>query len=109
MAITSIENPAKFLWETGLLGEINRVVLHPRGLMLSVAVEGEAVRLGELARTDDPEGIDFGPESLTDIRRKLAHFGWLDPLPEREKALGYVVQPLTVEVHGARPDAIRKP
>lgn len=97
MATTKIEDAAQFLWETGLLGEINRVVLHPRGLMLAVAVgEGEPARFDELVRSDDPEGIDFGPDSLEDIARKLDHFGWRDPLPAREKAIGYVVQPLPI-------------
>lgn len=94
MATDTIANAARFLWDTGLLGEINRVVLHPRGLMLSVSVEDGRAQFHDLIRSDDPEGIEFGPESLADIRRKLAHFGWLDPLPAREKALGYVVQPL---------------
>ena len=35
-------NSAEWLLDTGLLGEINRLVLHPRGMALSVLQSGTA-------------------------------------------------------------------
>jgi hypothetical protein len=93
MAFHEIENPAAFLLESGLLGEINRVVLHPRGLALGVGVnEGRATSC-RLNRTDDPEGWDFDAAGLEDILRKLTASGLLEPLAARKAAFGFAVQP----------------
>lgn len=46
---------AQFLQENGLLGEINRLVLHPRGLALAVHVAGE---------TRDPT-----PQEVSELRK----------------------------------------
>lgn len=98
-----IHDAAAFLYDSGLLGEINRVVLHPRGLALAInheTTEGgpegktRALSIGGVLRTDDPEGYEFSDLDLVTIRRKLEDAGLFDPLPSREKALGYVVQPL---------------
>jgi hypothetical protein len=99
-----IHNAAEFLFDSGLLGEINRVVLHPRGLALGVNHEEErgpdgevrdrAISFSAISRTDDPGGYDFSAADLAVIRRKLEASGMLDPLPQREADLGCIVQPL---------------
>ena len=53
----------------GFLPEVNRLFLHPHGLALSVVVEGDVVRLGEIWDCrDDPEGIVF-VNGLIDLRK----------------------------------------
>jgi hypothetical protein len=104
--MTKIENAAEFLRSTGLLMEINRVVLHPRGLALSVdcpSVNEPATRFGPLLDArDDPEGFIFGDgngggfaESAGRLRA-AERDGRCPVSPAREKCLGYVVQPLPV-------------
>ncbi len=41
------------------------------------------------------EGFIFGdgPDGLRALRAKLASTGMLDPLPERERRLGFVIEP----------------
>ncbi len=48
----------------GLLMEVNRLFLHPRGLALEIVVEdGAEVRFGAVwDYRDDPEGIAFGDD-----------------------------------------------
>lgn len=69
---------ARRLYETGLLGEINRVVLHPFGLALSVATNeaGEVLGFGPLlqAPEDDDEGYVFDEETLQMAQEKLQRF-----------------------------------
>jgi hypothetical protein len=68
-----VPGAAKFLLDTGLLAEINRLVLHPRGLALPVNVEddGQVAFVDYLLKTDDPEGMEMGHELLKEIREKL--------------------------------------
>lgn len=96
-----IYNAAKFLNDTGLLFEINRQVLHPLGLALSVSIQKDRTVVfgGILDCRHDPEGWIFADEELQDGARKLqAYMGehGNKALITREKALGFVVQPLDV-------------
>jgi hypothetical protein len=96
----TIDNAAKFLRSTGLLVEINRVVLHPRGLALSVIEEddGSVSRFGPLLDVrGDPEGMAFAEDDLiesADRLRKAEADGTCPVCPRRQQALGYVVQPV---------------
>ena len=71
---------ARFLLDTGLLGEVNRVILHPRGLALSVGdneLDGDAreVRFHSvLDYRDDPGGISFDDDTAKEIEAKLSKF-----------------------------------
>mgnify|MGYP003421126054 CR=1 FL=1 len=70
-----LKGAAKFLYETGLLAEINRLVLHPRGLALAVNIEdnGETTFLDDLFdHRNDQDGMEMGPALLAEIRTKLA-------------------------------------
>lgn len=69
-----VKDAAKFLLEAGLLGEINRKVLHPLGLALIVKenLDGTCKFSNELLDCrDDFEGISFPESSLKDIQKKL--------------------------------------
>jgi hypothetical protein len=93
---------AKYLLDTGLLFEINRTVLHPLGLALSVECDDETEEVNGFAylwdSTDDSEGICFSTEILVEGRKKLD--GYLAErdvkklYEERKKALGYIIQPI---------------
>jgi hypothetical protein len=81
--------------DSGILQEINRRLLHPRGLAMFVTIdadEGEQ-RVG-IFTDDDPEGWGFGGDDWeSEARGKAARFDALLK-PDRESALGYVEQPL---------------
>jgi hypothetical protein len=96
----TIDDAAKFMRSTGLLTEINRVVLHPRGLALSVIQEddGSVSRFGPLLDVrDDPEGMIFGEDDLSESvenLRRAQEDGRCPVLPSRLSRLGYVIQPV---------------
>lgn len=73
---------AQLLLDSGLLGEINRAILHPRGLALSVEVDDDrAVGFAGLADyRDDPSGIWFDAELRREIAAKLAAYDAEHPL-----------------------------
>lgn len=75
---------AQFLQENGLLGEINRLVLHPRGLALAVLVDPTTDRAvdfaGLLDCRDDPEGIKFSDAMNQKITERLAAYDAQHPL-----------------------------
>lgn len=87
---------AEELYNTGLLFEINRRVLHPLGLAMSVQVEGDGtVDIAPLVRTSDPEGIHYWPETLEEGFKKYQAFmkaGGLERMRRREEVLGYIEQ-----------------
>lgn len=100
-------NPAAaavFLRDSGLLGEINRRVLHPLGLALQLETgrpddggEEPLIGLGTLIRVDAPDGIVFDQDTLDDVAAKLHAFMSRDGLTRhltRLRAVGYVEQPL---------------
>jgi hypothetical protein len=98
-----IENAARFLQETGLLAEINRVVLHPRGLALSIVakerhstVHVDVVGFGPLYEKRDDEGIIFSEKDLARATAQLLSAeasGEVAIRPHRQERLGFVVQP----------------
>jgi hypothetical protein len=100
----AIENAARFLQETGLLAEINRVVLHPRGLALSIiakerphTVHFDVLGFGPIYEKRDDEGIVFREEELAKAAAQLRASetdGTVPIRPGREERLGFVVQPV---------------
>lgn len=83
---------------SGLLQEINRLFLHPMGLALEILINdqtGEKSLGGIWDYRDKPEGLTFDSEIVNDpiFTQKAINVQSL-VLPDREKLLGYVVQPL---------------
>ena len=99
----TIPNAASSLHETGLLAEINRLVLHPRGLALSIiaqerphTVHFEVQGFGPLYEKRDAEGIVFSEKDLAQAAAQLRAAeadGTVSVRPERRERLGFVVQP----------------
>jgi len=95
-----LDDPADFLLTSGLLFEINRRILHPYGLALSVKVDVEtdkpttafAIQIWD--NTDDPEGIAFEDETFKAGLTKFHTFRQtqLRRLAHRLIGLGYIVQ-----------------
>lgn len=99
--IKYIKNPIQFLRDSGLLFEINRTLLHPLGIAMSVQLplEGEEnTKDGVISlwdSTDDPEGIVYGHETfLSGAERYMNYMDEVgDPkLAERFDELGYYIQ-----------------
>lgn len=87
-------SPAE-LRESGILQELNRRLLHPRGLAMFVSMDddGELREIG-IVRDEDPEGWTFrGPEYEEGAAERAAEFAGL-LLEGRRSALGYVIQPI---------------
>lgn len=93
--------------DAGLLHEINRRLLHPMGLALAVTVDeetGEGVLEDANAAAvaiwdyrDDPEGMVFADEALDPEKARRVRRMFDAAAGEREKLLGYVVQPVDGE------------
>jgi hypothetical protein len=84
------------LRESGLLHEINRLLLHPVGLALYVDPAQDTI--GVYDDRQDPEGWYYhedtlSPEKATAVAELIEQRG-----PARFEALGYVVQPLSPDV-----------
>lgn len=84
--------------DSGLLQEVNRRLLHPRGLAMFVVLpdsdDEEITSTLGIMVDDDVEGWTFGgPEWEADAATKARRFDEL-LMPEREGALGFVEQPL---------------
>lgn len=99
MKITENEtgDGSKFLQDSGLLFEINRTLLHPLGLALSVErnLETGEVRFDRLVDTEDSEGFVFSPEDFAEARARLVTFMMKDGavhILTREASLGFKVQ-----------------
>jgi len=97
--IPNIPNPTEFLCDTGLLFEINRQIMHPLGLALSIVVSDEP--LGGQVPTfsiqdfrDDPEGVLFDPDVFGEAEEKLARFMETNAerLRIRQENLGFLFQ-----------------
>lgn len=74
---------AQFLMDSGLLGEINRVVLHPRGLGLAVQVDDDGRAVGFSGLLDyRPSEIQFSPEMIEDIITRVAAYDAAHPIKE---------------------------
>jgi hypothetical protein len=95
--IKYIENPEKFLVESGLLFEINRRILHPLGLALFIEEDekGHYELGGILDCRSDPEGILYDETAFQagheKLNRFMAKFGDRK-LQERYERLGFIVQ-----------------
>jgi hypothetical protein len=92
-----LDDPWKFLADTGLLFELNRLVLHPLGLALVMSVDdaGNHTLAGIWDNRDDPEGIAFAADAYANGEEKSAAYRrthFVPRLPWRFKALGYIVQ-----------------
>jgi len=96
----SSKEAARYLYKTGLLFEINRKVLHPLGLALSVNVDEKTDEVlgfaGLWDSTADPEGLRFAPESFMEgldrLSKYLVDIDIGEVLKQRRAALGYVIQ-----------------
>lgn len=101
--IEYVKNPINFLRETGLLYEINRTILHPLGLAMSVQLpkhEGEETDVGVIQLWDcrnEKEGVLYAEETfmsgLEKYTKFMEEFGE-NKLNERFEELGYDVQSL---------------
>jgi len=96
-----LPNPAPLLSNTGLHGEINRLVLHKYGMALGYVVdESSNQRAAQLIVVDAhhaPEGLIYDEECLADIAQKLERFHNDEGnvrLTARYQRLGFTEQPL---------------
>lgn len=95
--IEKVEDSAKFLHESGLLGEINRMVLHPLGYALTlVKYDDGRVEFEGLRKTNDPAGYYF--DDLSDVADKLTKY--FPDIHERMRCrlrqYGFITQPLPI-------------
>jgi len=82
--------------ETGLLFEVNRLLLHLHGLALSVTKGDDgSIALEVLDARSDPEGCIFDEATLLAGNKKYMQFmvREKDRLETRRTALGFIVQP----------------
>ena len=85
----------QWLLDNGVIQEINRRVLHKRGLALAVEVGGESDGECHIRRTDDPAGYNFLFDDEDKARAKYVAFNaLLVDIDTRYDELGYMVQPL---------------
>lgn len=99
-SVTVRELPVRRFRELGLVHEINRLILHPIGMSMSVNIDPTTNEesFGPVWDClDDPEGIYFGDDYLDG--RKAERVALLIELRgvARMQALGYVVQPVPAE------------
>ena len=91
--------------ELGIVMEVNRRILHPLGLALEYEVptgDNPAV-LRVQDHRDDPEGVYFGDLTAADAERAAAlTVAMQERSLARERALGFIVQPLPTR-EGAQP------
>lgn len=96
--------PLKELLDMGLIFEINRRILHPLGMALSIEIEEDADDEGKFGGVwdsrDDPEGFEFGDEIFVEGLKKYEEYMKSEgdqKLAARVAALGYVIQGEPVE------------
>lgn len=93
------EHDLATLFDDGILQEINRRLLHPRGLTLAVVPRTGHARL---FTNPHPEGVLYSNDAARNAewvehgRAKAERFDAL-LRPEREARLGFVVQPLPAD------------
>lgn len=82
--------------EEGYLQELNRRFLHPLGLALEVEVEDDGTRRlgGVWDYRGDPEGIAYGPDTMSEDKARNVEQQFLDRAEARTQALGFFVQPI---------------
>ena len=87
---------AEFLLDSGLLFEINRVVLHPMGLALGINNEADPAEMYLVDHRHDLEGIIFEDDTFVEGETKMRKFFIENKLArkfsERLEKLGFVVQ-----------------
>ena len=94
------KDAAAYLYKTGLLFEINRIVLHPLGLALAVNCDDETDEVlgfdSLWDSTADPEGLRFAPDAYMEgLDRLTKYYNAIDVgqvLKQRRAALGFIVQ-----------------
>jgi hypothetical protein len=97
LKLKMIEDPAMFLFETGILYKINKAVLHPLGYALAIGKHenGEMSILGLIDYTTNPQGATYTKEAFEvgrqKFKRHLQEKGSAR-LKMRKQALGYVFQ-----------------
>lgn len=74
--LPTVDKPAHFLKDQGILFEINRQVLHPLGLELALVCDegGELVRLELFDNRDRPGSIHFTTEAFQEGRHKYEQY-----------------------------------
>lgn len=97
MSVKYMENPAEFLINSGLLFEINRLVLHPYGLALAVSEgEGNEGKISLWDCRDDAEGVLFSTEAFAKGKEKLHNYRWKQggerAIERRLETIGYIIQ-----------------
>ncbi len=110
MDIKPNELPAgRFLYDTGLLFEINRRILHPLGLALRINYDDQdgalndseaIISLSQIMTDyrDDPEGMLFDEQALEEGYKKYKKFFdefAKDKILQRTEMLGYCIQSIT--------------
>ena len=97
--------PIKKFRDIGLLQEVNRKFFHPLGLALEIKIErdkGEYWISGVRDYRQDPEGVRFGVDQLSEKKAEKVKALWQKKALRRKKILGYVVQPLKSELKKSR-------
>lgn len=89
------------LMDSGLLQEINRQFLHPRGLSLALGCDvdemgaGRVTLLGVIDGREDPEGWTMDDPPSPE-KAALAKQLWDERSAARREKLGWIVQPIGV-------------
>lgn len=91
--------PLNFLLENGLLFEINRTILHPVGLALSVKIDPNIQdgpnEILVLSQTDDSEGFLYSSDDFKSGFARLNRYmktSGESALTRRQSSLGYIRQ-----------------
>lgn len=82
--------------DEGYLHEVNRLVLHPLGLALSIGAGQAHVAVWDCR--DDPEGVILGDDLLSPAKAINVAKQMFARRGDRIKHTGYVVQPIEGEV-----------
>jgi hypothetical protein len=95
-----LEKPFQFLLDSGLLFQINRLILHPLGMALEVVVkdDGEVSIGGIWDYRGDEEGVLFDELALLEGGVKLKRFmetAGEEKLKKRQEILGFVIQDIS--------------
>ena len=85
----------KEFYEKGYLQELNRLFLHPLGLVLTIKLNKNTGKL-ELDKILDyrDREVKFSKEGLDRQRYEHIKKEWEDRAVLRQKALGFIIQPI---------------
>ncbi len=91
--------PVNYLFDNGLIFEMNRTLLHPLGLALSIKTDPNIVdgpnQVLVLSKTDDREGFLYNSEDFMSGAAKFSKFMKISgesTILSRHSALGYIRQ-----------------